>query len=418
LLRVNESKPIRPWPALLVLTGLNVFNYLDRQVLPSLVKPISAEFKIGYDLAGAVGTAFMLGYFLTSPIFGYLGDRMQRKWLIAIGVVVWSLGTVLTGMAGGLASLFAFRVLVGFGEASYGTLSPSWIADLYAPAKRNAALTIFYIAIPVGTACGAVLAGQVSPEWGWRAAFYFAGVPGLLLALCVLWLREPARGASEPAGRPTIPAVQPTGAGAYLRLLRFPTYLLVVAGYVPQAFAMGGFQFWGITFLQDVHGMDETGANNFFGLSVVLTGLTATLAGGYLATWWRRRHPAGYAWVLALSALAAVPAAFAAIMLADHTAAKAALAAAMFCLFFSTGPVNTLILEAVPATMRASAMAASIFAIHAFGDVWSPLIGGMLQKHFNSMQKAMLILPAALGVCAALWLWLAVKTQRAGRTAE
>ncbi len=411
---VNEPKPIRPWPALLALTGLNLFNYLDRQVLPAVVPRIQEELHLDDDVAGTVGTAFMLGYFLTSPFFGYLGDRMARKWLIAAGVAVWSLGTIFSGLAGGFWSLVAFRVLVGFGEASYGTLSPGWIADLYPPARRNNALSIFYVALPVGAALGQILGGRVEAAWGWRTAFYFAGAPGLLLALGVLALREPVRGASEPVG-PTVAPAERTGFRAYRQLFGFPTYLLVVAGYVAQTFAMGGFAFWSAKFLYTVHGMELAAADDFFGVSLVLTGLVATLAGGFAATWWRRRHPAGYAWVLALSALAAAPAAWAAFTLGDLALAKTALAAAMFFLFLSTGPVNTLILETVPVTMRASAMAASIFAIHALGDLWSPKIIGRLSVHFGGLQKAMLVLPVALVVSAALWLWLAVRTQRAGR---
>ena len=411
---VNETKDIRPGLTLAVLTGLNLFNYLDRQVLPAVIPRIQEELHLNDDVAGTVGTAFMLGYFITSPFFGYLGDRKPRKWLVASGVAVWSVGTVLTGFAGGLWSLLAFRVLVGFGEASYATLSPGWIADLFASARRNNALSIFYVALPVGAALGQILGGQVEAVWGWRAAFYFAGAPGLLLAVAVLALREPARGASEPGGAAAVAPPAP-GFGSYLQLLRFPTYLLIIAGYVAQTFAMGGFAFWSAKFLYTVHGMQLAAADNFFGVSLVLTGLVATLAGGYAATWWSRRHPAGYAWVLALSALAAAPAAWAAFTLADLTLAKAALAAAMFFLFLSTGPVNTLTLEAVPVALRASAMAASIFAIHALGDLWSPKLVGMLSVHFGGLQKAMLVLPVALAFSAALWLWLAIRTQRQPR---
>ncbi|MEI6862009.1 MAG: MFS transporter, partial [Verrucomicrobiota bacterium] len=156
-----DSKISLPWFALLALTGLNLFNYLDRQVLSAVVPRIQTEFHLTDNRVGSLATAFMLGYFVTSPFFGWLGDRMARKWLIAGGVAVWSLGTVFSGLAGGFWSLVAFRVLVGFGEASYATLSPSWIADLYAPARRNNALAFFYIAIPVGAALGQIIGGRV-----------------------------------------------------------------------------------------------------------------------------------------------------------------------------------------------------------------------------------------------------------------
>ena len=411
---MKPDKPLWPRATLFALSGINLFNYLDRQVLPAVLPRVREEFHLNGDQAGTVGTAFMLGYFLTSPVFGYLGDRLSRKWLIAAGVLVWSLGTVCTGMAATFATLILFRVLVGFGEASYATLSPGWIADLYAPGRRNTALSIFYVAIPVGSALGQILGGQVEQHFGWRSAFYFAGAPGLLLALGVLLLREPARGASEAgAGPPPAPAPEPRGVRAYTQLFKSPPYLLVVAGYIAQTFALGGFAYWSAQFLVETHGMDLKAADNFFGVSLVLTGPSATLLGGLAATAWRRRHPAGYAWVLALSALLAVPTGFAAFALHDLALAKVALVATMFLLFLPTGPVNTLILETVPVAMRASAMAACIFAIHLFGDIWSPKLVGRLWDHFHNLQQAVLwTLPAALVVSAFFWFWLAVRTQR------
>jgi hypothetical protein len=190
-------------------------------------------------------------------------------------------------------------------------------------------------------------------------------------------------------------------------------YVLVVAGYAGQTFAMGGFAFWAPTFLQRIHGMSLAAADHFFGLSLVLTGLTATLLGGLAATAWQRRHPAGYSGVLALSAAATVPAAFGAFFIPDLAWAKAALIAAMFLIFLATGPINTLILETVPVAMRATAMAGSIFAIHLLGDFWSPKIVGALSDRFADLQKAILwTLPGALAVCTFFWFWLAARQFR------
>ena len=198
---MNANKPAWPLVSLAVLTGLNLLDYLDRQLLAAVLPPLQAELHLGDEQAGNIGTAFMLGYFLTAPIFGYLGDRMPRRWLIAAGVFVWSLGTLLSGHANAYVSLLLFRTLVGFGEASFGTISPGWIADLFSPTKRNNAISWFYLAIPVGSALGYILGGWIAAHYGWRAAFLFAGYPGLLLAFLLFLLREPARGASELAAK-------------------------------------------------------------------------------------------------------------------------------------------------------------------------------------------------------------------------
>jgi MFS family permease len=286
-----------------------------------------------------------------------------------------------------------------------------WIADLFPAAKRNTMISVFYLAIPVGSALGYIIGGAVAAKFGWRAAFLWAGYPGLALAFLLFLLREPPRGASEAAGAaPVGPAL---GWRAYFELFKFPRYVLTVAGYTAQTFAMGAFALWAPTFLHRVHHMAVDQAGLYFGGTLVLTGLTATLAGGLLATWWQRRTGRGYVGLLALSALLTGPLAFAAFYLPDLGAAKLALAGAMFCLFLSTGPVNTLILETVPVAMRASAMAMSIFAIHMFGDLWSPRLVGYLSDQWGDLQRACLwVLPGAFVVSAAFWLVLVAKTKR------
>jgi hypothetical protein len=177
---------------------------------------------------------------------------------------------------------------------------------------------------------------------------------------------------------------------------------------------MGAFAFWGPTFLVRVHGLGLEQAGTFFGASLVLSGLVATMLGGFAATAWQRRNPAGYSWLLALSTLAAAPVAFGAFSVSSTNASMALLVTAMFLLFLSTGPVNTLILETVPPAMRARAMAASIFAIHLLGDLWSPWIVGKVADEYGGLGRGVLLLPVALFVGGALWAWLA-RVQRLPR---
>ena len=404
------NRQLSPSWTLFILTGLNLLNYLDRQIIPTVLTPLQKEFHLADDQLGRINTIFMIGYFVTSPFFGYLGDRLARKWLIALGIFIWSLGTVLTGFAGGFGLLLFYRVLVGVGEASYATISPSLISDTFPPAKRNNALTTFYVAIPVGSALGYLLGGYVGEHFGWRSAFIWAGAPGLLLALLLLPFREPKRGQSE---HQTVAKPKPRDA---LKLFALADYQLVIWGYVAYTFALGAVAFWGPQFLVRIHQMPTDKASLFFGGVLVLAGLVGTLVGGFAATAWQKRNPAGYALMLGCSTLAAVPVVVAAFTIGDRTLAMCCLAFGMFLLFLSTGPVNTLILETVPVNLRASAMAISIFMIHLFGDMWSAEIVGHLSKHWNNLQKAVLILPVAVLVSGALWLWLAIKTLKARKS--
>src|SRR5713226_9339753 len=154
------NRKLSPAWTLAPLTGLNLFNYLDRYVVAGVLTPLQKDFSISDGNTGRITTAFMFGYLFTAPFFGFLCDRASRKWLIALGIFVWSIGTMLTGFASGFAMMLCFRVLVGVGEASYATISPGVISDSFGPARRNNALTIFYVAIPVGAALGYVLGGK------------------------------------------------------------------------------------------------------------------------------------------------------------------------------------------------------------------------------------------------------------------
>lgn len=422
------------------LTGLNLFNYLDRYVLPAVLTPLQKDLHLSAGDAGWANTAFMLGYFVTSPFFGYLGDRFPRKWLIAFGIFVWSLGTTLTAFSTGFALLLAFRVLVGLGEASYATLSPAWLSDLFPPAKRNNALTIFYVAIPVGSALGFIIGGLVlghaetssllvglkhfcarfggaagAGEGSWRPAFLLAGVPGLLLALGLLFLREPARGETEYGDASHAPTDhrKPTLRDV-ANLFRLADFNLVLVGYTAYTFALAAFGFWAAKFLNQVHDVKFEDADHFFGLTLVVTGLVATMAGGFAATAWQRRFRAGYSTLLAISVVLAIPVAATAFLTKDTRLSEGCLAAAMFLLFLPTGPINTLIVESVPVMLRASAMALSIFVIHLFGDLWSPLVVGKLADAWavtghpeTGLKSAVLILPVVLVVAAVFWAWLA-----------
>jgi MFS family permease len=407
---------------LAVLTLVNLFNYLDRFVVSALVESLKNDPQLHLSDAqlGALATGFIVVYMLTSPIFGTLGDRGKRPRLIAMGVAVWSVATALGGLARSFATLFAARSAVGVGEAAYGTVSPALLADYFPAERRGRVFAVFFAAIPIGSAAGYVLGGLVDHRFGWRTAFFVAGLPGLLLAWLTSRLVDPPRGAQDAgtAGGP-IHAHTPAGAGraavaSYAALLRNVPYVLTVLGYAAYTFALGALAFWTPAFLERERGLERLDATVQFGAIVVVTGFVGTFFGGWLGDRLLRRFRQSYLWVSGVSTLAAVPFAWIAFTAQSRVAYTAAIVVAEILVFMSTGPVNSAIVNEVEPDRRATAVALSILAIHLLGDVPSPPLIGFLSDA-SSLGRAMLLLPAAFAVSGLIWLFAAYRGERGER---
>ena len=404
--------------ALAILTLINLFNYLDRYVVASLVESLKkAPLLLSDTQAGSLMTGFVIVYMLTSPIFGRLGDRRGRPRLLALGVGVWSVATALGGLARSFTGLFAARAAVGVGEAAYGTIAPALLADHFSREKRGRVFAVFFAAIPIGSAAGYVLGGLMDQRFGWRAAFFVAGVPGLLLALLCLRLKDPPRGAQdeERGVDLRLHPSPPKGEGlreAYARLLRNRAYRLTVLGYAAYTFALGGLAFWAPAFLERIRGMPKAQATVQFGSIVVVTGFVGTFAGGWAGDYFLRRSKEAYLWVSGWATLAAAPAALVAFVSRDRAVYMPAIVVTELLLFASTGPINSAIVNAVAPTERATAVALSILGIHLLGDVPSPPIIGALSDA-TSLGTAFLILPAVIALAGGIWLY-ASRRGRAG----
>ncbi len=298
---------------LIILTGMNLLNYLDRFVVSALVESLKAsELHLTDTQCGVLGTAFMVVYMATSPVFGALGDRWKRPRLIAFGVALWSAATALAGFARGFAGLFVARATVGVGEAAYGTISPAMLADYFPKEQRGRVFAVFFSAIPIGSALGYVLGGLVDRHFGWRAAFFVAGVPGVILAALALLLRDPPRGAHDE----DLPAAHPASPGllsAYRDLAGNAPYLLTILGYAAYTFALGAMAFWMPAFLERVRGVPKEEATVTFGAIVVATGFVGTFAGGWLGDRLLKRTRQSYLWVSGVATLLAVVPAFVAL---------------------------------------------------------------------------------------------------------
>ena len=386
-----------PYWILAVLSGLNLVNYLDRYIVAAVGPKLAEELGLSDAKFGFVVTAFMVGYFATSPLFGALGDRLPRRGLIALGVAVWSLATVASGFTTTFAAMIAARVVVGVGEASYATLAPTIIDDLATPEKKNRWLAFFYVAIPVGSALGYLVGGQLEHAFGWRSAFFIAGGPGLVLALLALAIEEPKRAIRAPQDKAA------SFSATALRLFRIPLYRDTVVGYTAQTFALGGFAAWAPKYLYRTLGLDLQTADYWFGLILVIAGLFATFIGGQLGDRWPGQDRArANLRVCAISTAVSVPCAVLCLLTRSAFGFFAAIAAAEFAIFLSTSPINAVILGSVPSELRASAMAASIFAIHLLGDMISPPLIGTISDA-SSLRGAMAVLPVALAIATLVW---------------
>jgi MFS family permease len=415
----RPADPVRVarW-GLFVLTLVNLFNYLDRFVVASLVESLKrSELHLSDAQLGWLATGFILVYMLTSPIFGTLGDRGKRPRLIAAGVAIWSLATALGGFATSFLTLFIARSTVGVGEAAYGTVSPALLADYFPVERRGRVFAVFSAAIPIGSAAGYVLGGLVDHAFGWRAAFFVAGLPGLLLAYMTSRLFDPPRGAQDGGAAPAAPhshgvAIGRQALAAYASLLRNTPYMLTVLGYAAYTFALGALAFWTPAFLERERGLARTDATVQFGAIVVLTGFVGTFFGGWLGDRLLPRLRESYLWVSGISTLAAVPFAWIAFTARDRWIYTAAIVIAEILVFVSTGPINSALINMVEPGRRATAVALSILAIHLLGDVPSPPLIGYVSD-LSSLGRAMLILPVAFGVSGLIWIFAA---WRGGKT--
>ena len=394
---------------LAVLTLINLFNYLDRWIVAALAESMKhSELHLSDTQLGLLMTGFLVVYMLAAPVFGWLGDRRSRTRLLGLGVGIWSVATALGGLARNYAGLFAARAAVGIGEAAYGTISPALLADYFPRHKRGRVFAIFFAAIPIGSALGYIVGGLVDHYYGWRQAFFVAGIPGLVLALLALRLYDPPRGGQD-AGAPHAAG---STRDAYRTLLRNRPYLLTVLGYAAYTFAIGALAFWTPSFLERARGIPKAHATVQFGAVVVVTGFIGTYGGGWLGDRLLRVSQQAYLWFSGIITLVAAPLTLVALAVARPSVYWPAIVAAELCLFASTGPINSAIVNVVSPHIRATAVALSIFAIHLLGDVPSPPIVGAISDAL-SLTRAVLIIPVAVLLGGLIWTYAAWVESRA-----
>ena len=375
-----------PRGVLALLLAVNILNYVDRQVLYALLPLISGDLHLTDAQAGSLASAFMIVYMLAAPPIAWLADTRGRRPWIAGGVALWSVATGAAALATGFASLFATRAAVGVGEACYGAISPSFVAERFPPEKRGRALALFSMAIPVGSALGYAGGGLAGEAFGWRHAFWMVGLPGLLLAaLCTLLPNDPPH-------RDT-----PSAAAGYREVWTVRTFRFVTFAGAAMTFALGGFAVWMPTFFHRTFQLSVGRAGTLFGAITVLGGLVGSLLGGWLADRLRRRSADADLIVSGVGLIAGMPLAAAAIMAPTLSLSIGALFLAETLLFLNMGPLNAAIVSVTRLETRSMAFAANILVIHLLGDAASPFLIGWGSDLFG-LSRALLLACAALGV--------------------
>ncbi len=290
--------------------------------------------------------------------------------------------------------------MVGIGEAGYGPVAPTIISDSYSESVRSRMLSIYYIGTPLGSAVGIILGGTWGQHYGWRTAFLVAAIPGLILALLALFIKEPAR-SSEAIRTPSV--------GQTLQyLIKTPSYVYNVAGTTALTFAVGGLAYWFPSFLSRARGWEISQATQLFGSTTVVAGIAGTMIGGFFADIWHARNRKAYFLVSAIGMLLATPMAIGAILIESKAWSFPFVFLTVFFLFFNTGPLNAAIISVVHPKMRATAMALNILFIHLLGDAISPVLMGRISDLTHSLTAGMLVGSAAIPLGAVI-LWLGAK---------
>lgn len=382
-----------PRTALVLLTALNLLNYIDRSVLNAVQPLIQSEFHVSDAQIGRLTTVFLIFYTLAAPFMGPLADRYSRRLIIALGAFAWSGATLLTAVTHSYDALLIRHTLVGVGEASFVTISPTVVADLFPESVRGRVLGFFYLAIPVGFALGYPIGGYFGTHYGWRVPFLLAGFPGFVLGALVLLLPDPPRGQFDSL-KETPERRSVSG------LVRNPAFLTATFGMAMMTFAQGGLLVWMPTFLSRMRGYTLLQANNLFGVILAIDGTIASLAGGWLGDRLLRRTRSAYYLVSAASMGLGIPVMMIALFNRGPVMVPG-IAVAGFLLLLNTAPLNAAVINSVGGHIRATAIAVNLFVIHFLGDAFSPwLIGRVSDK--SSLESGFISTVVATALSSAI----------------
>lgn len=353
---------------LFLIFSISLFNYIDRQALYAVFPLVKKDLLLSDTQLGFLASSFMLVYMCFAPLVGYFGDKYKRPAIIGISAMFWSVATIFTGLIKTYPQMILSRSAVGVGEAGYGTVSPSYLAEWFPMEKRARVMALYALAIPVGSAIGYLAGGTLGHNFGWRMAFYIVAVPGILLGLAALFLKETGEKLARQKEKITL--------AKYTKLLSNRTFLLVSASQAIGTFSVGGLAAWMPSFFVRNFGLSVAQAGLYFGAVTVLAGVAGNLSGGWIADWLRKKTKRAYFIVGYLSFFLSMPFGVLAVLAGDLNTALGMIFLTEFFVFMHSGPYHAAIVEVNPVNMRSMAFALDIFIIHAFGDAVSPTLIG------------------------------------------
>ena len=380
-----------------ILFSLNLFNYIDRQVLFSVFPLIQTDLHITDFQLGTLASVFMIVYMCYAPVVGFFADRHPRQYWIAASAFLWSVATFLSGLAKNYASLITARSIIGIGEGGFTTIAQPFLAEQYPKNKRATILAYFGLALPAGAALGYLFGGVIGASWGWRTAFMLVGAPGLLLALLAFFtIKDREHRLLDNRKKP--------GLGQYLSLLKNKSFLFLCLAHAMQTFTLGGLSAWMPTYFHRFFEMDVAQAGLVFGSMVIAAGALGTFIGGKVADRLLQKTDYAYFIVIAASFILMIPFAGAGVVSHRMPFSLITFFIAMVFIFVPLGPISATLVALSSRKIRSMAFAVNIFLIHALGDAISPAIIGHLSDVFGLKMAVLACVTILLPACVFLHL--------------
>lgn len=388
-----------------VLALAYTFNFLDRQILSLLAEPVKKDLHLSDSQLGLLtGVTFALFYTLFGLPIARLADRSNRVRIVALACTVWSLFSAGCGLAGGFLQLAAARIGVGVGEAGGTTPSYAIISDYFPPERRGAALAIYSLGVPFGTAIGAALGGGVAVHYGWRAAFFAVGLPGVLIALLILAVvREPVRGALD--ARSAVPEAEPAHLGEVIAMFfRDPVLRWTALGTGLFAFVGYGMLNWTPAFLMRHQHMTLAQLSGAYSLCVGGAMALGTWVSGWLADRLSTRRPRAYALIPLWGALLTAPFAAVAFLAPSWQLSLVCLTATSCFGILYLAPALAVVQNTVPPRARSTSAAILLFVLNLIGLGGGPVFVGVLSDAFKATHGVDALKLALLGLLPVLLL--------------